>query len=169
MLLGVTECYRSFVVNCVVNSADSDLAFEPGKGFQLLFFCRLIVDIHCCLDVAVSHDFLDDLDVRLVLTEARTKGMPQVMDGKVRQLDSAVRFGFNVVISDNARNRSIYDVGIQSLLEAVLKDETLIPVNHARRETVLHLLQPLVKERPPHLLWLRLSSAITPSVGFSRM
>ena len=61
---------------CRKVSAYLDFALKVSKGFDFLLLCGLVVDIHRGFDVAMSHDFLDDFDIRLILTEPRAKGVP---------------------------------------------------------------------------------------------
>ena len=53
---------------CRKVSAYLDFTLKVGKGFDFLLLCGLVVDIHRGFDVAMSHDFLDDFDIWLVLT-----------------------------------------------------------------------------------------------------
>ena len=64
----------------------ADLYFRSQfvHDFLGLFLCHMAVNVHCGLYIVVAHDFLYDLDIALVLTEAGAEGMPEDVWGEVR-------------------------------------------------------------------------------------
>ena len=60
-----------------------DFPLKTGERFNFLLFRGLIVHVHRRFDVTMSHDFLDDFDIRLILTEPCAKGVPKVVDREV--------------------------------------------------------------------------------------
>ena len=51
------------------------LTLKSRKACHFLFLGCLVVDIHCGLDVSMTHDFLNDFDVCFVLAEACAKSV----------------------------------------------------------------------------------------------
>ena len=61
---------------------DDDLPLQAVYDFLLLFRGRFRIDIQRCLNILMPYDFLDHLDIGLVLTEPCTECMTQVMRRK---------------------------------------------------------------------------------------
>lgn len=87
----------------------ADLYFRSQfvHDFLGLFLCHMAVNIHCSLYIVVAHDFLYDLDIALILTEAGAEGMPEDVWGEVREQFRGtmlflcpVRFLFVVAVHD---------------------------------------------------------------------
>ena len=68
-----------------VNSANLNLALKVSHADLLLLLRDLVVHVHRNTDVGVPHDFLDDLQVRFMLTQPSAERMPEIMDGEVWQ------------------------------------------------------------------------------------
>ena len=54
--------------------------FNPLNDFLFLILGAVRVDVHGGLDVLVSHDRLDHLEVRFVFAEPRAEGMSYALD-----------------------------------------------------------------------------------------
>ena len=52
-----------------------NLPLKINETGYFSFLGSFIVDIHCCRDVRMPHDFLDNLEIFLVFTKASAKGM----------------------------------------------------------------------------------------------
>lgn len=72
---------------------------------KILFspFSYFGVYVHCCTNISVSHYFLYNLNVRLILTKSCAEGMPEVMDRKMTKKNRA----------RNPYNGKILDRGIR--------------------------------------------------------
>ena len=99
----------------------------------------------------MTHNFLDDLEVRFILAESRTEGMAKIVRAEMRQqLRLAVLFlcllGFGLVILPADPFYCPVDcMRIQAFTKPILKDKTAVTID-------LHLI-----------------SAMTPSVGLERI
>lgn len=62
-----------------------DFSFQSGEGFHFLFLCRFIIYIHRRCNVGVSHNLLNDLEIRFILAEACAKNMAEIVAAKVRK------------------------------------------------------------------------------------
>ena len=69
------------------DSANLNLPLQVPKAGLFLLHRGFIIDIHGGRNIGVPHDFLDDFQVGFVLTEAGAEGVPQIMDGEVREQD----------------------------------------------------------------------------------
>ena len=58
---------------------DIQLCGKHIECLPLLFFRCFRVDVHGCLNVAVPHDGLNDLQIRFVFTKTGAESMPQIM------------------------------------------------------------------------------------------
>ena len=67
------------------HSADLDFAFQIGERFHLFLSGCLVIDVHRCGNIGVSHDLLYDFEICLVLAESSTEGMPQVVYREMRK------------------------------------------------------------------------------------
>ena len=52
---------------------------ESGEAGLFPFHVRFIVNIHCCLNIRMTHDLLNRLEVRFVFTIPGAESVPQVM------------------------------------------------------------------------------------------
>ena len=53
-----------------------DLPLKINKAGHFSFLRSFIVNIHCCRDIRMPHDFLNNLEIFLVLAKASAKCMP---------------------------------------------------------------------------------------------
>ena len=84
----------------------------------------------------MTHDFLNDFNISLVLTKPRTESMTQIMSRKVTNqyrisplLIGQHRFIFDVG-GTNAVNSSVDTMRRERVAVAVLEDESSIPINN---------------------------------------
>ena len=97
------------------------LTLKSRKACHFLFLGCLVVDIHCGLDVSMTHNFLNNFDVSFVLAEACAKSVSQVMCAKVWQQNRFTSFFlcrlgfFNITVTDNSCNCSIDNMGVKHL------------------------------------------------------
>lgn len=96
---------------------DFNLAFKACEALLFPIHRSFIVDVHCCGNIGMTHDFLNDLDVSFVLTEPRAECVSELVYGETRDqyrlsLFFLCCFCFLlVVVADNAFYRPIDIVG----------------------------------------------------------
>ena len=66
-------------------SADLDFAFQIGERFHLFLSGCLVIDVHRCGNIGVSHDLLYDFEICLVLAETGAEGMTEVVYREMRE------------------------------------------------------------------------------------
>ena len=135
-----------------VNSTNLNLAFKVGHTDLLLLLRDLVVHVHRNTDVSVPHDFLDDLQVRFMLTQPSAERMPEIMDGEVWQQHRLTmlplsQFSFLLVVVPHDANQSLVDVGgLADIPSCSHEDEAFISVNLSLAKPGLHLFKPLVQQ-----------------------
>lgn len=93
-----------------------DFSFQPGEGFHFLFLCRFIIYVHRRCNVGVSHNLLNDLEIRFILAEACAEGMAEIVAAKVRKQLRFSSLSFcrllllRVISLDNAVKHPVYSV-----------------------------------------------------------
>ena len=74
---------RPFFCALIQLSGNHNLIVQFCKGFFLFGFLNLVVNVHRGLNVRVSHDCHNQLDVVFHFTKARTECVSEVVNGKV--------------------------------------------------------------------------------------
>ena len=72
----VHKIFPSFLINVL-------LFPERLDGIMFNFTCRFCIYIQCGLNIRMSHDFLDCLDIRFLLAESCAECVPYVMTRKM--------------------------------------------------------------------------------------
>ena len=75
-------------------SGNHNLIVQFCKGFFLFGFLNLVVNVHRGLNVRVSHDCHNQLDVVFHFTKARTECVSEVVNGKVSDNNKGTAFFF---------------------------------------------------------------------------
>lgn len=156
----VSSCFIMFhenVVNFVVNLTDLDFSFKGCKALHLFLFGCLIVNVHRCFNVGMSHNFLDYFKVRFVLAEARTKSMSQIVYRKMwyQHWFTVLLFGlscfFSIVCLIDPYDCSIDAMCIQRFTVAVREDEITVSIDHCFIKSYQRLSFPFLLQCFPDL------------------
>lgn len=103
-----------------------DFSFQSGERLHFLFLCRFIIYVHRRCNIGVSHNLLNDLEIRFILAKACAEGMAKIVAAKVRQKLRLSSFFFRrlfllrVIRLDNAVKYPVYKVGYVSTAVFVL-------------------------------------------------
>lgn len=63
-----------------------DFPLQIFKGYLFSLFRYLCINVHGGADVAMPHDFLNNLQVRFIFAKTSAKGMPQIMCRKMSDI-----------------------------------------------------------------------------------
>lgn len=126
---------RPFFCALIQLSGNHNLIVQFCKGFFLFGFLNLVVNVHRGLNVRVSHDCHNQLDVVFHFTKARTECVSEVVNGKVSDNNRGTAFFFclfcffGVGFRRDTNDRPVYIMGKRNVSIAIDEHEVGITID----------------------------------------
>ena len=110
-------------------ASNLDFSLKVSEALSFLLSRRLVVDVHRCGDIGVTHNLLDDFQIRFVLTKPGAKSMSEDMYREMRKQNwlslfflGTKRF-FLIVVPANPIDCSVDGMRTHNITKPILKAE----------------------------------------------